>query len=248
MKKFINKILDVPKLIQRVWLLLWLLLIILLVMKFCFGIWYPIVIENEWFLKLNDLIKISWIKYLILSIFYLINANLLYLISCTKKKYINITEFTIINALSILSFVIKCFNRNFVIITEILISVIIPIIVLLKTYKNSKKILLVLFPIIAQMIVAIWQLNIYCVRGIDFAIDSEEHILIGIVLQLDYYIFLIITWIGVSYMGLFGFWFFGKDVTALKAAKEKELAKTKPNLEFVSKIDERIAKLEKEGK
>lgn len=152
MRKFIDKILDIPKLIRRIWIILWLLLGILLVMKFCFGIWYPIVIENEWFLKLNDLIKISWIKYLILSIFYLINANLLYLISCTKKKYINITEFTIINALSILSFVIKCFNRNFVIITEILISVIIPIIFLLKTYKNSKKILLVLFPIIAQIL------------------------------------------------------------------------------------------------
>lgn len=248
MRKFINKILNVPKLILRLWIILWVCLAILLVLKFCFGMWYPIVIENEWFLKLNDLIKISWIKYLILSIFYLINANLLYLISCTKKKYINITEFTIINTLSILSFVIKCFNRNFVIITEILISVIIPIIVLLKTYKNSKKILLVLFPIIAQMIVAIWQLNIYCVRGINFAIDSEEHILIGIVLQLDYYIFLIITWIGVNFMGLWSSWFFGKDITALKAEKDKELSKVEPNMTKVKEIEKRIKELESENK
>ena len=52
MKKFINKIADAPKLIRRIWILLWVILIILLVMKFCFGIWYPIVVKNETFVNM----------------------------------------------------------------------------------------------------------------------------------------------------------------------------------------------------
>lgn len=49
-------------------------------------------------------------------------------------------------------------------------------------------------------------------------------------------------------MSLFGFWLFARDITVLKAEKEKELAKTKPNMSKIQEIDDRIAKLEKEGK
>lgn len=49
-------------------------------------------------------------------------------------------------------------------------------------------------------------------------------------------------------MGLTSVWFFSKDITVLKAAKEKELARKKPNMDTIAKIDERIAELEKEGK
>lgn len=248
MKKFINKILDVPKLIRRLWLLLWILLAILLVMKFCFGIWYPIVVKNENLIAFNNFICNSWSRYIILSIFYLLNANLLYLISSIKKKYNNILEFLLINILSIISFIVKCFNRNIAIIFEILISIIIPIISLLKTYKKGNRIFLVLFPILVQILVFLWQLNIYLVRDINFDIATDDHILIGIVLQLDYYIFLIITWIGVTYMSLFGFWLFSKDITVLKAEREKELKKAKPNMKKIESLDIRIAELEKEGK
>lgn len=43
-------------------------------------------------------------------------------------------------------------------------------------------------------------------------------------------------------------WFFGKDITTLKAEREKELAKSEPDMKLVEKIDSRIAELEKEGK
>ena len=49
-------------------------------------------------------------------------------------------------------------------------------------------------------------------------------------------------------MGLFSLWFFGKDVTALKAEKEKELAKDQPDMKKVAEIDERIKELESENK
>lgn len=248
MKNFINKILDLPKLIRTIWFILWIILIILLVMKFCFGIWYPIIVKNENLIKFNNFICSSWVRYIILVLFYLISGNILYLTSSIKRKYSNILEFIVINSLMIINFIIKCYNRNYAIIIELLISVVIPIITLLKTYKNGNKIFLILFPFAIQLLIFLWQLNIYLVRGIDFDIATDNHILIGIILQLDYYIFLTITWIGVTFMSLFSFWIFSKDITVLKAAKEKELARKTPNLETIEKIDERIAELEKEGK
>lgn len=244
---FINKILDTKKLIFRLWIVLWLCLLILLVLKFCFGIWYPIIIENEQLLYFNEFICNSWIKYIILSLFYFASVNIMYLTCCIKKKYDKILEAIIINVLILISFMTKIFFRNFSVIPEILVSIIMPILYLLKNHKKAKKWKLILFPIATQILVFAWQLNIYLVRGIDFVIDSDNHVLIGIVLQIDYYIFLIISWIGVSYMGLFSLWIFGKDITALKAEKEKELSKAEPNMAKVKEIDERIKELETEA-
>ena len=95
MKKFINKILNVPKLIRTIWFILWIILIILLIMKFCFGMWYPIVVKNEALLNFNDFICNSWVRYLILFIFYFVSANVIYLTACLKKMYKNILEFII---------------------------------------------------------------------------------------------------------------------------------------------------------
>lgn len=248
MKNFINKILDVPKLIRRIWLILWILLAILLVMKFCFGIWYPIVVKNEVIIRFNDFISNSWAKYISLGILYLLSGNLLYLISCLKFKYSKIFECIIVNIILLCIFIIKCFNDSFTVILELIIFVVIPIIVIFKTYKKANKILSVLYPIIIQFLVFLWQLNIFLIRDVDFTKINNEYILFGFVLQLDYYIFLILTWIGVTKMGLFSAWLFSKDITVLKAEREKELKKAKPNMKKVNSLDIRIAELEKEGK
>lgn len=50
-------------------------------------------------------------------------------------------------------------------------------------------------------------------------------------------------------MGALGIgWFWSRDITVLKAEKEKELAKAKPNMKKIDSINIRIAELEKEGK
>lgn len=222
MRKFIDKILDVPKLIRRIWIILWLLLGILLVMKFCFGIWYPIVIENEWFLKFNDYVQTSWIKYLVLVIFYLISGNFLYLISSSKRKYENITELIIINVLILSSFILKNIMDVYGFIIETIISIVIPIIYFVKSKKCFKMAFRILYPIAVQLLIYLWMANIFLIRDLDTNKINNEYFIIGFILQLDYYIFLIITWIGVSYMGLWSFWIFSKDVTTLKAYREKE--------------------------
>lgn len=249
MKNFINKILDVPKLIRRIWLLLWILLAILLIMKFCFGIWFPIIIKNQIIINFDNWVKGSWIKYIFSSIFYMFNANVVYLISCRKKKYSKLWEFIIINILAICSCTTKIiFGTIFGFIFESIMLIIIPMIYLFKKYNHVNKFKIILYIILIQVLIMAWQLNIFLVRGINFEQINKDYYIFGLILQLDYYIFIIITWIGVSFMGIWGVWFFSKDVTVLKAEREKELAKKNPNMDKVAKIDEYIKELEKEEK
>ncbi len=245
MKKFINKILNVPKLILRIWLLLWFSLIILLVMKLRFGIWYPVISSNNTFNMICNFIEdTKWLKVLILCLFYYLNLNLLYLISCKKKKP-KIIEGIVINVLIGISFIVKYNFGNFSYISEAVILILLPIISLIIRYKTVSKIKLIIFPIILQAVIALWQLNILFVRGLDITCLTDKTI-IGLIMQLDCYVFLIITFMEVNLMGLWGAWFWSKDVTILKAEKEKELAKEKPDMDKVAEIDKRISELEAE--
>lgn len=248
MKNFIDKILDMPKLIRRLWLLLWILLVILLVMKFCFGIWYPVVSNNEVFnnaCKFLDENKIA--RYIVNYIFYFLNLNIAFLTCCILKKYKSIAMFIIINILGIIGFVIKIYNNYIGFGVEIIYGIIIPIIYLLRNKEIKSKLFAVLFPICIQLLAMIFQLNILLVRGLPNSL-YELPMIIQIIMQLDYYIFIVLTWIGVCFMGLMGLWFWSNDVTQLKAIREKELKKAKPNMKKVESLNSKIAELEKEGK
>ena len=250
MKRFVNKILDVPKLILTIWIILWAMLIILLVMKFCFGMWYPIVVENEWFINMCNFIDNNkWLYMIFGIILYIFSANLTALTNMGKTKYDNWIYLVVINLIAICIGLLK--NLNIVVINIIeAILLIVPFIIININKNNFKnKTLNILVPIIIYCLLNLWQLTILIVRGQDVKVFESLPILMILILQIDYYIFLTITWIGVSYMGIFSVgWFFGKDITTLKAEKEKELAKAKPNMKKVESLDIRIAELEKEGK
>lgn len=107
-----------------------------------------------------------------------------------------------------------------------------------KRFKNKKY--NVFIPIIFYALLNFWQLLIYLVRGITNEIVLNMPTIIYLMLQIDYYIFILITWIGVIFMfGGLG-WLFGKDIISLKAMKEKELSKKKPDASLIAKIDEVI--------
>lgn len=249
MKKFINKILDVPKLIFRLWIILWLCLIILLIMKFCFGIWYPIVVKNESFMNICNFIdENKWLSLIVMGIFYVLNINIITLLCTNKKKYDNWLMLIIANIIIIGNYVVKYFNSIIGNIIEILM-IITYIVINIKQNNFKNKLINILLPLIFYGLLNLWQLTIYFVRGLDLNALNTYPSLIYIILQLDYYIFTIINWIGVSFMGLLGMgWLWSKDITVLKAEKEKELAKKNPDTKLIEKIDERIAILEKESK
>ena len=78
-----------------------------------------------------------------------------------------------------------------------------------------------LFANFLYLLISLWQLNMLFVRGIDDI--SNLHFAVGMILQIDYYIFIIITWLGVNWsMGLWGvglFW--SNKITQLEAKKKK---------------------------
>lgn len=244
------KICDVPKLVRRVWLILWLTLLIFVIAKLCFNIWYPITIDNENMLKIFAYMdNHRWLDLTIRCILYELNSILIFKI-CLKDKKIKVHWLILFFLIFAGSFVFKTFDNLAFIgtIIELTFGLIVPIIINIKTKLFRRNLWNVLYPVIMNVIITLWQANILFIRGINEILTNAPS-LIGITLQIDYYIFLIITWIGVRYyMGNLGWWLFGKDVTALKAEKEKELAKENPNMEKIAEIDKAIVKLELEAK
>lgn len=249
-KEFVNKIVDLKQLVFRLWISLWIVLFILLIMKYCFGVWYPIVVDNEIFIKICNFIDDNiWFRYIILSILYILSCNIYLLTSTNKKKYNRWYVFILINLLFIGIFIIKCFNSYIAMILEFLLLIIIPTIFNIKHNNFNRKILNILFPLCFYLISNLWQLNALLVRDLPLFLTNAST-LFCIIMQLDYYVFLIISWIGVSFMGLSSFgWFFGKTITDLEAMKKEEIAKSKPDLKLIADIDEAIRKKkEKENK
>lgn len=247
--KWIEKLVDVPKLVRRVWLILWITLAIFVVAKLCFNMWYPIVIENENIIKICSYIDNNeLVKYIIMLMFYLLNANIIFLTFIRKPKFSNKIFMMLFNIANIIGYLVKGINNAYGIIFETSV-IIISIIINIKNKTFSKQTWNILFPIIIYLMINVWQLNIFFIRGIT-NILNELPSLIFITIQIDYYIFLIITWIGVVYyMGLLGYgWLWGKSEVELLALKEKELAKEKPDLELVKEIDEALKKAKDEVK
>ena len=242
--------LDVPKLILTIWLMLWVMLVILLVMKFCFNQWYPIVSHNQNFIDTcNYIDNHKWLDTITMMILYVFASNVIFLTAIGDKKYYKWYFWLLAILIPLGAFGLKYISNLLGFIFELFILVILPIIINIKTNKFKSNIFNILVPIIEYALINLWQLTIYFVRGLDIKTLDSYSSLIYIILQLDYYIFIIITWIGVCIMGLLGpGWLWNKSSTELKAMKEKELSRKTPNLKLIARIDEEIAKLEKAGK
>lgn len=254
---WLSKILNVPKLIIRIWIILWISLFILIAMKFCFNIWYPIVIENEIVLAICNFIDNHWFpKCGMMLLFYFLNINIWFLTTIKKTKYENKFLFILMNLIYLIGYVLKYFSNLVGVLFELIYLVFIPIFINLKKDNfiivirkiEFRKLANILVPIIIYFILNLYQLSIAFVRGIDEYLLTNIPTVIAYTLQIDYYIFLIITWIGVNYfMGLFGGgWIWSKSITELKAMKQEELAKDKPDAKLLKQLDDAIAKKEKQ--
>lgn len=244
-EELLDPILDIPKLIKRVWYILWIVLIILDIFKLCFHIWYPIIIENENLLKAFSFIdKHIILKNGIMLIFYILSSNIIYLTITKRKRFSNKRRMIAYNILVVGIFVIKYFNSILGAYLEIEI-IIIAIIINIKGKKFRKKIFNIIYPIGISLIINVYQLNILFIRNIQ-EIISEIPTSISIILQIDYYIFLMIMYIGVN-MGLFGFgYLWSTETVKLKAIKERELKKEKPNKKKIAEIDKILAERNEE--
>lgn len=243
----INKIVNIRKLFLTLFILLWVILFALTAVKLLFNFWYPIVISNGPFMTFCNFIdRHEPIKFIIGMMFYLLSLNILYLTCSTKFKYNSILEGVLINLLLMFSYSIKYFSW-IGIIPELVALIVIPIIYGLKNNKSKSKLLIaihIVYPIMIYVLINIYQLNILFVRGLK-DILTELPMVITYAMQLDYYIFLIILWIGGTlFMGWItaGF-FFGKSETELLAMREAELLKPSPNKAYLNKIERTLERI-----
>ena len=232
-----EKLFDTKKLVFRIWICLWIILIMMVIFKFCFNIWYPIVEDNKYILAISRFIDDNWVvKTIIMYVFYVFNIFIVINTTTNKRKFeLNIYNVSTLS-LFIIAYIIKNINNLLGVILESLIFI--TIIPFYNFRKNNFKIKIInlLLPIVLYILLNLWQSNIVFIRGIDEVINNLPTF-IWFALQIDYYIFLIITWIGVSFMGLVGLgWWWGKSITELKAMKEKELAKENPDTELIAEI------------
>lgn len=248
----IDKLLNVPKLIHRLWICLWVIELIMMIGKFCFNYWYPIICEFEWFINLcNFLDNNNYVRLSIYILLYILNLNIWYLTNTKRMRIKKILPFILINLLIISNFFIKNHNNLIGFIIEILILVILPILYNIKnnTFKVYRKnifvknIINILLPIIIYILLNIWQANIMFIRDVDIILTNSSS-LVALILQGDYYIFTIITWMGVNYyMGILGAgWWWHRPTTELEAMKAEELLKSNPDLKLIADIDHELEK------
>lgn len=246
-KAFINEILDVKKLIGVLWLSLWYVLALCLICKYCFHMWFPIVSENVYFNHLCDFIdQHILIKHFFALNFYVLNISLIYLISTKQYKFKNKKELFSVLAIAIGNYFLKTYNNMLGTLVEMMILVVLPIIVSVVRMKEKTlwKVALfgVIYPIIVNVIVVLWQLSIFLIRDIELVM-AELPTTIILILQIDYYIFLIITYIGGYIMGNWGAWLWCNELTKLEAYLEEEKKKEKPNQMIIQLIEKRIEKI-----
>lgn len=239
-EQLVNPILDIRKLIQRLWVILWIILFILVILKFCFGIWYPIIVENKNLLKLFNFIdNHNVIRLILYFVLYAINLNLTILILIVKKKFKNWFIFLGYNLMILFLFIIKYKNNILGSIIELTIPLI-SIILNLKRRTFERKINNIIFPIVAIILMNFYQILMLFARDLNNVIDTLPSSL-AYILQIDYYVFLLIMFIGVN-MGILGFgYLWSKETTKLEAIKEKELKKKKPNKKKIEEIDKILA-------
>lgn len=236
--KFIEKFVNLPRLIKTLYIMLWAILIAFVVLKLCFNIWYPIAVESVTFINICEFIDGTKILKLAINlVLFLFTANIIFLTFIGKWKYDSILHFVIINLMLITIFVVK---NYFSIIGSLLdiILIIIAIIVNCKNNRFEKNIKNVLLPIIVYLLFNLWQLNMLFIKDVNELL-SNAPTLVLLIIQFDYHIFLIIMWLGVNlFMGISSLgWFFGKSDTELKEIREKELNKQKPNYKLVKDIE-----------
>ena len=250
LKELINKLVDVKKLIVTVWMILWVVLIILTAFKFCFNVWYPVVCNNQKFISVCNFIdNHDWLKYILVFAMYIVSLNIWILISLAKFKHYKKWHLLTFNIFIIVSNIIKMFSNTAGCLFEIIYLVIFTAMINIKYERFKMKWVNYILPAFVYILINIWQSNMVFIKGIEDIITNLPTFVV-IILQLDYYIFLINTWIGVSYiMGLAsGGWWWSRQITRLQALKEKELRKAEPDMKVVAEYDAMIKDYEEKLK
>lgn len=246
-----DRLVNVSRLVKRIYIVLWLILIFFFILKLCFGMWYPIVVENDKLMAISEWLDTTPIaRYGIYYLLYQFDVILGFYIIGMRYKNLTKKQFVILSSFVTICYLLKMLtNENILsipiyLIVELHLTIIIPFIL-----SKRKK-----WSIVNMVAIVIFQLTIMFVRGIDDI--NGITMVVYLMLMVDYYIFLIVIYFRRRYiMGMGGKWFFGNVIAEceakleeLKNADVKDEAQIKALENHIHdlKIDEDIARLENE--
>lgn len=154
------------------------------ILKLCGGEVFEFVVRNEFFIKLCYQIENSIIKYMIYWMFYVFNAIIMLLIISKEKRFS--TKRTLIYiGLYTLTFSINFYSNLIKTIVDLALTIMIPIVCHKRKWYES-----ILF--VAGLLVL--QFGLLQIRNIGYTLYFENFI-VQILMQIDYYIMLVIFYI-----------------------------------------------------
>ena len=174
---------DKRKILKRVIGLCWFSLIFCMVIKLFGGNYFEIASKNETFVNVCNWIDGNFIKEIIRFVF----LNITFYLYCSSimRKKLNLKEFIFSHILLIIVQVIKYSNSNLGFVADCIMLFFVPFMLSRWKFKNS---------IIGFLLINAFQLISLFTRNISLGI-LENTMLIEIILQVDYYIMLILYYL-----------------------------------------------------
>ena len=149
LKELINRLVDVKKLIITIWISLWVVLIMLTIFKFCFNVWYPVIVDNQKFISVCNFIdNHEWLKTIIFFVLYWLSSNIIILTMIKKYKYYNLKHFIIFNIIIVLAYIVKNYNLYIGMMVEFVYLFGFTIFINLKYKPYRTKLLNIISPIV----------------------------------------------------------------------------------------------------
>lgn len=212
-----DRLVNVSRLVKRIYIVLWLILIFFFILKLCFGMWYPIVVENDKLMAISEWIDMTPIaRYGIYYLLYQFNFIMVYYIISMRYTNLSKKQFVIISSLATISYILEVLLERGIIGIPIYALIELPLMTIIPIYFSKRR----LWSVINLFVIILFQLTIMFVRGID-DINSITMV-VYLMLMVDYYIFLFILYFRRRYtMGLGGVFFFGDDLKVCKAKLEE---------------------------
>lgn len=173
-------------------ILCWISLITCFIIKLLGGNWFEIVINSPNFVKVCNWLDTSWTKYILTSILYMYSMYAFYLIMTTQTYGKDLWYLIICLPISYLKGNYPAIGLVF----DIFILIVIPFIKLL-ILKNNPLICIVKV-VLANGYLIILQLVSIFVRNIGIK-NVSDSMSVGLFLQIDYYIMIILTYLYMCY-------------------------------------------------
>ena len=165
----------------------WAVLVLCLVIKLLGGNWFELATENTKFIQFCEFVdNTMWLKMLLACLIY-VGSTYLYLCVASNKQYLSLKETIVYIPIMIAKSILFWYFPTIATIMDICLITIIPL--AFGKFRNWKRIL------IGFVLINIFQIMSIIIRNIGFANFNNNTTLISMIMQIDYYIMVMLMYL-----------------------------------------------------